>query len=63
MTKIKRHMWIYLIGFLLASKVVASMLPGVQPKTRNILLQLKTPGNGSVNRQDFCKMTHAVNNG
>lgn len=28
----------YLIGFLLASKVVASELPGAQPKTRNRLL-------------------------
>jgi len=40
--KSRRHsMSIYLVGFLLASKVVASMLPGVQPKTRNMLLHLK----------------------
>ena len=32
----------YLIGFLLASKVVASVFPGVQPKTRNKLLQYTT---------------------
>jgi hypothetical protein len=43
MCRSRRHsMSIYLIGFLLASKVVASMLPGVQPKTRNMLLHLKT---------------------
>jgi hypothetical protein len=33
----------YLMGFLLASKVVASTLPEAQPKTRNIFLHSKIP--------------------